>query len=116
MGADIWGYRETAGYVPGTELIGYRVEASDGHIGKIDKHTEDVDRSYIVVGTGPWILGRRVLLPAGLVSRIDIENETVHVACTKDEIKHSPEFPGGQDEDDNTFVQLIGQYYMNRPM
>ncbi len=116
MSGDIWGYPEAAGHVPGTELIGYRVEASDGHIGKVDKHTEDVGRSYLVVDTGPWIFGRTVLLPAGLVMEIDIENETVHVARSKDEIKHAPEFERGQADDDITSAQLIADYYARRRM
>ncbi|MFJ8046073.1 PRC-barrel domain containing protein, partial [Kitasatospora sp. NPDC096147] len=53
MTSGLWGYEGAGGYVAGTDLSGYRVEATDGHIGKIDKHTEDVDSSYIVVDTGP---------------------------------------------------------------
>lgn len=116
MGTEIWGYAETSGHVPGTALIGYKVEATDGSIGKVDEHTEDVDRSYLVVDTGPWILGRKVLLPAGTVGRIDTENETVHVARTKEQVRKSPDFESGQDEHDITFIRLIEQYYSNRHM
>ncbi|MDT9687619.1 PRC-barrel domain containing protein [Streptomyces sp. P9(2023)] len=116
MGADIWGYAETSGHVPGTKLIGFTVEATDGTIGKVDKHTEDVGRSYLVVDTGPWIFGRRVLLPAGLVSLIDVENETVRLSCARDDIKDSPEFESGQHEDDSNIIKLIEHYYSNRHM
>lgn len=114
MAGDIWGYPETAQYVPGAQLVGYSVEASDGPIGKVDKHTEEVGRSYLVVDTGPWILGRRVLLPAGLVSRIDTGEETVRVACTKAEVKDSPGFESGRHEDDAGYIRLIGDYYTDR--
>lgn len=116
MDAGIRGYPGSAGHMPGAELVGYKVKASDGSIGKIDKHSEDVGRSYIVVDTGPWIFGRRVLLPAGLVSAVDLESETVHLSCTKDEIKDSPDFESGQHEDDVAFIRLIEQYYANRHM
>lgn len=116
MGADIWGYPETAKYVPGAELVGYAVEASDGSIGKVDAHTEDVGRSYLVVDTGPWILGRRVLLPAGLVSRIDTAGRVVHLSCTKAEVKNSPPFESGRHEDDLPYLQLVEHYYANRHM
>ncbi|WP_406859224.1 PRC-barrel domain containing protein [Streptomyces sp. HUAS MG47] len=116
MRTDLWGYSETSGHAPGAELIGYRVEASDGHIGKIDRHSEDVGRSYVVVDTGPWIFGHRVLLPAGLVARIVPEDETVHIAATKAEIKDSPPFESGQHEDDLPHLQLIERYYSNRHM
>ncbi|MFF3324896.1 PRC-barrel domain containing protein [Streptomyces sp. NPDC002889] len=116
MGADIWGYPETAQFVPGAQLVGYQVEATDGAIGKVDKHTEEVERSYLVVDTGPWILGRRVLLPAGLVSRIDTDDETVHVSCTKAEVKDSPDFESGRHEKDAAYIQLIEDHYANRHM
>jgi len=116
MAGDMWGYPETARYVPGAQLIGYSVEASDGSIGEIDKHTEEVGRSYLVVDTGPWILGRRVLLPAGLVSEIDTEAETVRVACTKAEVKDSPPFESGRHEDDADYIRQIESHYSNRHM
>ena len=46
-------------------LVGYEVEAADGGIGKVDGATNEVGSSYIVVDTGPWIFGKKVLcLPA----------------------------------------------------
>ncbi|MEW2636124.1 PRC-barrel domain containing protein [Streptomyces sp. NPDC048389] len=116
MAGDMWGYPETARYVPGALLVGYSVEASDGSIGKVDKHTEEVGRSYLVVDTGPWILGRRVLLPAGLVSEIDTEAEVVRVGCTKAEVKDSPPFESGRHEDDADYIRQIESHYANRHM
>ena len=46
-----------------TDLTGYEVEATDGGIGSVDEATNDVGGSYIVVDTGPWIFGKKVLLP-----------------------------------------------------
>ncbi|MGW6567566.1 PRC-barrel domain containing protein [Streptomyces sp. NPDC054975] len=116
MGADIWGYSETSGHVPGTRLIGFSVEATDGAIGKVDQHTEEVGRSYLVVDTGPWIFGRRVLLPAGLVAQVDAENETVRLSCARGDVKDAPEFESGRHEDDTNVIKLIEQYYSNRHM
>ena len=45
---------------------GFGVEAIDGSIGKVDEATYDTDSSSIVVDTGPWIFGRKVMLPAGV--------------------------------------------------
>jgi hypothetical protein len=73
------------------DVAGYSVEALDGDIGKVDEATYDVGSSYIVVDTGPWIFGRKVLLPAGVVERIDMEDETIHVRRTKEQIKDAPE-------------------------
>ncbi|MFE0085339.1 PRC-barrel domain-containing protein, partial [[Kitasatospora] papulosa] len=92
MSENLWGYQPTVGHTAGTDLIGYKVEATDGSIGKVDKHSDDVTSSYLVVDTGVWIFGKHVLLPAGTVSRIDTDDKKVYVDLTKDQIKDSPEF------------------------
>ena len=75
-----------------TDLTGFEVEAVDGGIGKIDEATNEVGGSYIVVDTGPWIFGKRVMLPAGVIERVDTTSETVFVNRTKVEIKKAPDF------------------------
>ena len=87
---DIWNYRAEITIDP--DLVDYDVEAVDGGIGHVDEATNEVDGSYLVVDTGPWIFGKKVLLPAGLVDRVDHENRRVYVNRTKDEIKNAPEF------------------------
>jgi hypothetical protein len=94
----------------GIDLTGYSVEATDGGIGKVDECTYETSRSYLVVDTGPWIFGKKVLLPAGVVQRIDMDSETVFVNLTKDEIKNAPE----SDEDtyrDDEYRTRLGTYY-----
>ncbi|MEU8777675.1 PRC-barrel domain containing protein [Streptomyces sp. NPDC048606] len=113
MATEIWILAEGTGYIRGTDLVGYKVEAVDGSIGKIDKHTDDVSRSYVVVDTGPWIFGRRVMIPAGLITRVDTENETVHLSCGRDHVKDAPEFGKDQHEDEPTYVSAIENYYTN---
>ena len=70
----------------GADLVGYNVEAVDGGIGKIDEATYEAGSS-VVVDTGPWIFGKKVMLPASVVTRVDVDEETVFVSRTKDEIK-----------------------------
>ena len=48
--------------------------------------------SYLVVDTGPWIFGRKVLLPTGVVKRIDTLEHNVYVDRTKHQIKAAPEY------------------------
>src|SRR5262245_30710537 len=68
-----WTYRDldTLGVdmTRGVDLVGLDVEATDGGIGKIDEATYDVGSSYVVVDTGPWIFGKKVMLPAALIQR-----------------------------------------------
>jgi len=89
MARDLWTYPESVGRL---DLTGFDVDAADGSIGKVDEATQEVGESYLVVDTGPWILGKKVLLPAGLVERVDRDEEKIWVDRTKDEIEQAPEF------------------------
>ena len=109
--ADIWSYRAESGF--GTEtrdLAGYKVEATDGSIGKVDEATYDTGSSYIVIDTGPWIFGKKVLLPAGIVERVDRDDKKVFVNRTKDQIKDAPEFDQASYREDD-YRNRVGSYY-----
>jgi hypothetical protein len=110
-GTDIYTYRDQS--ISGIDLIGYSVEATDGSIGKIDDATNEVGSSYVVVDTGPWIFGKHVLLPAGVIDRVDPESETVYVSRMKDEIKNSPEWDDERGVDE-TYRSEVGSYYTQR--
>ncbi|HEX7255545.1 MAG TPA: PRC-barrel domain-containing protein [Gaiellaceae bacterium] len=105
---DLWTHRDTT--IDTTGLVGYEVEAIDGSIGKIDEASNEVGASYIVVDTGPWIFGKKVLLPAGVIDRVDTAEEKVHVNRTKDEIKNSPEFDESS-YSDMQYRDELGTYY-----
>jgi hypothetical protein len=87
----MWDYRSDLGAVD-RDLTGYDVEATDGSIGKIDESTYEVGGSYLVVDTGFWIFGKKRMIPAGVVERIDDTDRKVFVRLTKDEIKSAPDF------------------------
>ena len=109
---DAWTYRESAEVsARGKELTGFSVEAIDGHIGKIDQATMDVGSSYVVVDTGPWIFGRKVMLPAGTIDRVDWNDEKVYVDRTKDQIKASPEYDEATMTHDAAYRDQLGAYY-----
>lgn len=111
MSENIWGYHPASGHQTGTDLIGFKVEATDGSIGKIDKHSDGVGSAYLVVDTGVWIFGKHVLLPAGTITRIDIAEEKVYVDRTKDEIKDAPEFDKDRHTGDPRYLEQFGKYY-----
>jgi hypothetical protein len=105
---DLWTYRDTT--IGTTDLTGFSVEAIDGSIGKIDEASNEVGGSYIVVDTGPWIFGKKVLLPAGVIDRVDTADETVYVNRAKDEIKNAPEFDESRYQD-MAYREEVGGYY-----
>ena len=94
----------------GLNLVGFEIEATDGGIGKVDEATYDVGASYVVVDTGPWIFGKKVLLPAGVVRDVDLDAQTVFVNRTKEEIKNAPEFDEARYHDDAYRQELSGYY------
>jgi hypothetical protein len=105
---DIWTYRDQTWTTE--NFMGYGVEAIDGSIGKIDESTADAGSSYVVVDTGPWIFGKKVLLPAGVISRVDHDDEKVFVNRTKDQIKNALEFDPDTYRDE-TYRGSLGSYY-----
>ena len=110
MGTNLWTYPETVGRM---DLTGFEVEAADGSIGKVDEATNDVGESYLVVDTGVWIFGKKVLLPAGLVERVDREEEKLWINRTKDEIENAPEFDKDTYRGDE-YRSAVGGYYGSR--
>jgi hypothetical protein len=105
--AEMWTFTTTTANV---DLTGFKVEARDGSIGKVDEATYEAGGSFIVVDTGPWIFGKKVLLPAGVIKDVDLDTETLFVDLMKDQIKNAPEFDEKTYRDDSYRTQ-VGSYY-----
>jgi hypothetical protein len=84
--ADIWTFRED---VAAADLSGYDVETLDGSIGGMD---EAIGASARLIAVLTWISGRKVVLPALIVSGIDHETKKIYVSRTCEEIKDAPAF------------------------
>jgi hypothetical protein len=102
----IWTYR---GVDAGVDLTGYEVEARDGSIGTVEEATRQTGTGHLVVDTGTWIFGRRVLLPAGIVDRVDTANRKIFVNRSRDEIRNAPEY--GEAGASETYRAQVGMYY-----
>jgi hypothetical protein len=106
---DIWVLREPRWR--GLDITGFDVEASDGHIGKVDSASYDVRASRIVVDTGPWIFGKSVVLPVGVIDAIDQEAETVHVRCTKEQVRDAPEYDEANLDAEERHRKALSDHY-----
>jgi hypothetical protein len=111
VAAEMWAFRESR--LADLDLSGHKVEALDGSIGKVAEESREVGARYIVVDTGPWILGKKVLLPAGIIERVDPDTETVFVDRTKEEIKNAPPF-GESTVPGEVYRTELGDYYHGR--
>jgi hypothetical protein len=104
---DLWNYGDDL--EKASNLRGFEVAALDGDIGKIDDATYDVGASYIVVDTGPWIFGRKILIPARAIVRVDLPNEKVFLRLKREQIEDAPELQDVQGSARDR--ELIGAYY-----
>jgi hypothetical protein len=74
-------------------IIGNAVKATDGAIGSIDDMLFDDEQwilRWIVVDTGNWLPGRRVLLPPQVFAAPDPVSDEVAVDLGREQIKASP--------------------------
>ena len=104
-GDTVWSYRDSA-WSDDRDLVGYEVEAKDGKIGKVDAASSEAAAQWLVVDTGFWILGKKRVIPAGVVVGMDHEARTVIVSMSKDQIKAAPDF----DESDWAREDTRGQH------
>lgn len=86
-----------------TEVKGYHVHALDGDIGHVSDFflKGPFDRiSYLIVDTGTWLAGKKVIIPPMLVQAIHWDGSKVDIALTKEEIQNAPEYT----ENSATFI------------
>jgi hypothetical protein len=69
----------------------------------------------MVIDTGPWIFGKKVVIPAGLVERVDRDEEKVYVGRTKDEIRNAPEFDADRYREAD-YREKLAAYYAAGPL
>jgi hypothetical protein len=77
----------------GLALKDYAIEASDGRIGTISDLLFDDGTwkiRWLVVDTGSWLSGRKVLLHPSAVGEVDVARQVVAVKLTKQQITDSP--------------------------
>ncbi len=96
----------------GPEVTGFAVEASDGHIGTVDEVSYDAGTGSIVVDTGHWIFGKKRMVPAGMIEKIDTEARVVTLSCTKAEVKAAPDYDASR-ADDAAHRAGVGEHYQS---
>ncbi len=112
MTADVWNFRDfrpiTAGDV---DLSGWEVVGRDGPIGVVDKVTNSVSASYLVVDTGDWHPHHQVILPAITVERINPEKRVLFVDRTQQDIVDAPDVTRADLRTARAQDQLAGYYH-----
>jgi len=108
-----WNYRsDVTTALDGRSLDGFDVVATDGSIGSIKEDAAANGSGYLVVDTGFWIFGKQRLIPAGVVTAVDTNEEKVMVSMTKDEVKSAPDYDETWDRSsDDWYRSGTGDYY-----
>jgi len=92
---EVWNFRDEA--LARIDLRGFDVRASDGPIGQVVEAIEGTAGGYLVVDPSVAMpLGRQLLVPAGLVEKVDVENKRVVVRAGRKQIENAPEFDAAQ--------------------
>jgi hypothetical protein len=76
------------------KMHGWTMMARDGDIGKVDDFYFDDQRwtvRYLLVETGGWLSGKRVLISPIAFEGIDRDHKRFRVSLTREQVKNSPD-------------------------
>ncbi|MHA6761316.1 PRC-barrel domain containing protein [Streptacidiphilus sp. PAMC 29251] len=73
-------------------VTGYTVHASDGKVGTVLRTDTTPGQAHLTVTTGPWFLGKQLVLPLGIIAAVDHEEQSVLLACTRAQAKDAPSY------------------------
>lgn len=75
------------------KLESMKIAALDGDIGSVDDVYFDDEKwviRHLVVDTGKWLTGRKVLISPISVTRIDWRQAVLHLSLTREQVRSSP--------------------------
>ena len=75
------------------DLRGYTINATDGEIGKVEDFYFDDQHwavRYLIVDTGGWLLGRKVLISPTSIGRATRDRQSLAVSLSKKQVEDSP--------------------------
>jgi len=75
-------------------MIGFGIKATDGDLGNVNDFYFDDETwtiRYLVVDTGKWLSGRKVLISLASVGEPDWKSLKLSVTLTRDQVRHSPD-------------------------
>jgi uncharacterized protein (TIGR02271 family) len=94
------------------DIIGYSLYSGDDKVGSVDDMLVDDNGRfrYLVVNTGAWIFGKKVLLPVGR-SRISYADKRVYVdGLTRSQVENLPEYDNRNPLDFDQEERVRGVY------
>ncbi len=94
-------------------IKGYAIAATDGLLGTVSDFLFD-DASWtvrwLVVDTGKWLSGRKVLLPPSVLGHLDTNGRQFSVALTMQQVKDSPDIDTDRPVSRQTEINVYDYY------
>jgi len=95
------------------EMIGSHLTATDGSIGHVEDFLIDENGwrlRYLVVDTGNWLPGRKVIVAPNWIREVSWEEHTVTVGLTRAQIKTSPPYKASASWN-KEYLERLHEYY-----
>jgi uncharacterized protein YrrD len=95
------------------EVTGYEIQAADAELGEAEDFLVDPESwtiRYLVIDTGRWLPGRRVLVAPDWISLVSWTDRKVHVNLTRAEIEASPPYEPGR-AIDRAYEAALHEHY-----
>lgn len=95
------------------EMLGYDVETSDGAVGHLNDFIFDAADwtiHWLVIDTGVWVAGKKVLIPTSGVKQITLSDQTVYLELTREAILSGPPYDPAQLADTQLEEKLHEHY------
>jgi hypothetical protein len=99
------------------QFSSFAIQARDGSIGKIDDllvEDQDWNIYYLIVDTGSWLPGRKVLVSPNWIQKIDWSASQLDVDLNQETIRNSPEYNPSIPLDDDYDTRLKSYYGKER--
>lgn len=77
------------------DVTGYAIQATDGAIGQVDDFILDDEPwviRYMVIDTGNWLPGKKVIIAPAWIAHVDWKNSNVYANLPRESIRNAPEF------------------------
>ena len=76
------------------DILGFQIQATNGDIGEVSDFLvdEQFKLRYLVIDTGTWLTGKKVVLSTAWISSVNLEGRTVVMNIDKKRIQEGPQY------------------------
>ena len=91
----------------------YHLDATDGHIGHVDGMLVDEETwaiRYLIVNTGHWWVGHKVLISPDWIMKINWSDQSMSAGVTRDDVKAAPHYEATSKLNQQQETELFDHY------